>query len=189
VVRKVNGAIFVGFTVCNKLYSSAYVSWCGMALTATYIHFIYDNVHEIKYSIIASWKYRRFSCINIFSSNQTTCINSWIYKCPKRVPGHRRCPLFGKIWKNVKEKFLKACVSNFNLCGTPYAACVVLRPCRNSAVNAGFPLRWPGFAYGQHVGFVVDKAALGQVFSEYFSFPCQSFHRFLHYRNQPRLTQ
>jgi hypothetical protein len=27
------------------------------------------------------------------------------------------------------------------------------------------------------VGFVVDKVALGQVFSEYFSFPCQSsFH-------------
>jgi hypothetical protein len=26
------------------------------------------------------------------------------------------------------------------------------------------------------VGFVVDKAALGQVFSEYFGFPCQSFH-------------
>jgi hypothetical protein len=24
------------------------------------------------------------------------------------------------------------------------------------------------------VGFVVDKAALGQVFSEYFGFPCQS---------------
>jgi hypothetical protein len=29
------------------------------------------------------------------------------------------------------------------------------------------------------VGFVVDKAALGQVFSEYFDFPCQSsFHQF-----------
>jgi hypothetical protein len=28
------------------------------------------------------------------------------------------------------------------------------------------------------VGFVVDKAALGQVFSEYFGFPCQSFHQF-----------
>jgi hypothetical protein len=28
-----------------------------------------------------------------------------------------------------------------------------------------------------HVGFVVDKAALEQVFSEYFGFPCQfSFH-------------
>jgi hypothetical protein len=24
-----------------------------------------------------------------------------------------------------------------------------------------------------HVGFVVDKLALGQIFSEYFSFPCQ----------------
>jgi hypothetical protein len=31
------------------------------------------------------------------------------------------------------------------------------------------------------VGFVVDKVALGQVFSEYFGFPCQStFYQFLH---------
>jgi hypothetical protein len=30
------------------------------------------------------------------------------------------------------------------------------------------------------VGFVVDKVALGQDFSEYFGFPCQSlFHQFL----------
>jgi hypothetical protein len=29
-------------------------------------------------------------------------------------------------------------------------------------LDAGFPPRRPGFAYGQHVGFVVDKAALGQ---------------------------
>jgi hypothetical protein len=28
------------------------------------------------------------------------------------------------------------------------------------------------------MGFVVDKAVLGQVFSEYFGFPCQSFHQF-----------
>jgi hypothetical protein len=34
-------------------------------------------------------------------------------------------------------------------------------------LDAGFPPRRPGFAYGQHVGFVVDKAALGQVFSEF----------------------
>jgi uncharacterized Fe-S cluster-containing radical SAM superfamily protein len=27
-----------------------------------------------------------------------------------------------------------------------------------------------------HVGFVVDKAVLGEVVSEYFSFPCQAFH-------------
>jgi hypothetical protein len=32
-----------------------------------------------------------------------------------------------------------------------------------------------------HVGFVVDKMALGQVFCEYFGFPCQfSFHQLLH---------
>jgi hypothetical protein len=31
------------------------------------------------------------------------------------------------------------------------------------------------------VGFVVNQVALGQVFSEYFGFPCQfSFHRLLH---------
>jgi hypothetical protein len=31
-----------------------------------------------------------------------------------------------------------------------------------------------------HVGFVVDKVALGQIFSEYFGFSCQfSFHRLL----------
>jgi hypothetical protein len=31
------------------------------------------------------------------------------------------------------------------------------------------------------VGFVVDEVALGQVFSEYFGFPCEfSFHRLLH---------
>jgi hypothetical protein len=54
---------------------------------------------------------------------------------------------------------------------------------------AGFSPRRPGFASGQHVGFAVDKAAEGQVFSEYFGFPCQSFHQFLHHHNQPGLTQ
>jgi hypothetical protein len=39
------------------------------------------------------------------------------------------------------------------------------------------------------VGFVVDKAAQGQVFSEYFGFPCQSFHQFLHHHNHPGLAQ
>jgi hypothetical protein len=54
---------------------------------------------------------------------------------------------------------------------------------------AGFLPRRPGFASGQHVGFVLDKAALWQVFSEYFGFPCQSFHQFLHHNNHPRLSQ
>jgi hypothetical protein len=32
-----------------------------------------------------------------------------------------------------------------------------------------------------HVGFVMEKVALGQVCSEYFGFPCQfSFHQLLH---------
>jgi hypothetical protein len=56
-------------------------------------------------------------------------------------------------------------------------------------LDAGFPPRRPGFPYEQHVGFVVDKAALWQVFSEYFGFPCQSFHRFLHQHNHPGLAQ
>jgi hypothetical protein len=37
----------------------------------------------------------------------------------------------------------------------------------------GFPPQRPAFASRQHVGFVVDEAALGQVFSKYFGFPCQ----------------
>jgi hypothetical protein len=38
-------------------------------------------------------------------------------------------------------------------------------------------------------GFLVDKVALGQVFSEYFGFPCHSsFHQFLHNHNQHHLS-
>jgi hypothetical protein len=47
--------------------------------------------------------------------------------------------------------------------------------------------RRPGFdsASGQ-VGFVVNKVAPGQVFSEYFCFLCQSsFHQILHHHNHP----
>jgi hypothetical protein len=36
-----------------------------------------------------------------------------------------------------------------------------------------------------HMGFVVDKATLGQVLSEDFGFPCHSFHRLLHAHNHP----
>jgi hypothetical protein len=38
-------------------------------------------------------------------------------------------------------------------------------------------------------GCVVDKAALGKVFSEYFGFPCQSLHQFLHHHNHQGLAQ
>jgi hypothetical protein len=44
----------------------------------------------------------------------------------------------------------------------------------------------PGSRPGRHVVLMVDKAALGQVFSEYFCFPCQLlFHQFVHYHNHP----
>jgi hypothetical protein len=38
-------------------------------------------------------------------------------------------------------------------------------------VVPGFPPRRPGFASGKHVGFVMDKATLEQVFPEYLGFP------------------
>jgi hypothetical protein len=51
-----------------------------------------------------------------------------------------------------------------------------------SRLVAGFPPRRPWFELGSgHVEILVDKVALGQIFSEYFGFPCQSlFHQFLH---------
>jgi hypothetical protein len=47
---------------------------------------------------------------------------------------------------------------------------------------AGFPPRWSGFEpRSRHVRFVVDKDALGKIFSEYLGFPRPfSFHRLLH---------
>jgi hypothetical protein len=43
---------------------------------------------------------------------------------------------------------------------------------------AGFPMRRPGLEPRQgYVGFMVEKAAMGKLFSEYFGFYCQSFHR------------
>jgi hypothetical protein len=40
------------------------------------------------------------------------------------------------------------------------------------------------------VGFVVDKVALGQIFSEYFVFPSQSsFHQIIHHHNHQGQVQ
>jgi hypothetical protein len=42
----------------------------------------------------------------------------------------------------------------------------------------------------EQVGFVMDKVALGQVFSKYFDFSCQSsFRQVLHHHNHQGLTQ
>jgi hypothetical protein len=59
------------------------------------------------------------------------------------------------------------------------------------AVSRWLPTPAAGFKPGSgQVGFVVDKVALGQVFSEYFGFPCQySFHQILHHHNHPGQVQ
>jgi hypothetical protein len=63
---------------------------------------------------------------------------------------------------------------------------------RNGRAIAQAVSRWlPGFEpeSGQ-VEFVVDKVALGQVFSENFGLPCQfSFHQILHPHYHPRQVQ
>jgi hypothetical protein len=46
-------------------------------------------------------------------------------------------------------------------------------------------------AWTSHMGFVVGKAALGQVFLEHFGFPCKVFYRLLHinHNHHPGLVQ
>jgi hypothetical protein len=51
---------------------------------------------------------------------------------------------------------------------------------------AGFPLRRPEFGCSSgHVGFLVDKVALGQVSSYYLGYSCQLFHKLLHTHRHP----
>jgi hypothetical protein len=49
------------------------------------------------------------------------------------------------------------------------------------SIVTGFPPHWPVFdPRSRHVGFLVNKVALGQILSEYLGFPCQfSFHPLL----------
>jgi hypothetical protein len=57
------------------------------------------------------------------------------------------------------------------------------------AVSRWLPTAAARVRFGAACGYMVVKAALGQVFSEYFGFPCQSFHQFLHHHNHPGLAQ
>jgi hypothetical protein len=55
---------------------------------------------------------------------------------------------------------------------------------------AGFPTQRSGFEPGSgHVGFMVDKAAMGQVLLRVLRFPCQSSHRLLHTHHHTGLVQ
>jgi hypothetical protein len=79
--------------------------------------------------------------------------------------------------------------------GIPYPQFKIRKKLQGAAPElrrlvADFPPRRPGFNAGSgKVGFVVDKVAPGQVFSEYFGFPCHSFHQILHLHNHPGQVQ
>jgi hypothetical protein len=63
-----------------------------------------------------------------------------------------------KIYKTIiLPLFLYGCETLFLTLWKDYMAVPKLK-----RLDAGFPPRRPGFASGQHVGFVVDKASLGQ---------------------------
>jgi hypothetical protein len=124
---------------------------------------------------------------NTVKQNRQYCVNIRFYWRLVATP-HVSTLFLGHLqaYKNISISFWIVCLINMN------SYCVFSSQVGRAIaqwLDAGFPLRWPGFVYGQHVGFVVDKAALGQVFSEFFVFRCQSFHRFLHYHNHPGLTQ
>jgi hypothetical protein len=71
-----------------------------------------------------------------------------------------------------------------------YAVTIPLAAPQVNRLVAGFPPRRPGCNLGSgQVGFVVDKVAPGQVFSEYFGFPCHSFHKILHPHNHTGQVQ
>jgi hypothetical protein len=73
-----------------------------------------------------------------------------------------------------------------NHCTTVQAGSVITQAVSRWLPTAAARVR----ALSGHMGFVVDKEALGQVFSEYFCFPCQSsFHQILHPHNHPGQVQ
>jgi hypothetical protein len=66
----------------------------------------------------------------------------------------------------------------------------VLKQGHAVAVSRWLPIVATRVRVQADMGFVVDKEAMGQVFSEYFGFPCQSsFHQFLDHHNLPGLAQ
>jgi hypothetical protein len=82
-------------------------------------------------------------------------------------------------------------VSLFNSYCQEFSECISVGRAVAEAVSRWLPTTAARVRVrAEHVGFVVDKEALGQVFSEYFSFPFQSsFHQFLHHHNHPGLAQ
>jgi hypothetical protein len=92
----------------------------------------------------------------------------------------------------VRDRQLMSCISiAVYVCIISKDKSAVLGRAVAQAVNRWFPTAAARVrARADRVGFVVDKVALGQDFSEYFGFPCQSsYHQFLPRHNQPGLAQ
>jgi hypothetical protein len=80
----------------------------------------------------------------------------------------------GPFFRSLSQDFLRIS----HLCHVRYKVSLEAVPYLRKLV-AGFPLRRPEFE--PRSGHVAGRVALGQFFSEYFSFPSQfSFHRLLH---------
>jgi hypothetical protein len=99
-------------------------------------------------------------------------------ECSNMQASCRICTLISFTCERRAKTSQPACMLHIQGWAAPYLKRLV----------AGFPPRRPGFDPGSgQVEFVVDKMALGQVFPEYFGFPCQSsFHQLLH--NRPHLS-
>jgi hypothetical protein len=104
-------------------------------------------------------------CNNLFCHNSIfvhTCQTSWRY-----APGNHN--IHTDCCENLKYHILRDWPSNSTEHSPSWVTfiCWVSQEIGRTVaqrLEAGFPPRRPGFSYGQHVGFLVDKAALGQVF-------------------------
>jgi hypothetical protein len=130
-----------------------------------------------------------------FVTLKTTTANAFYDNFPSieflpRLPGHRWWRLISDMDQGlpgrcgVEKKYFPSMKSNPS-CPACSIVTILTELCNFDnclkRLITGSPPRWPGFERGSgHVGFVVDKAALRQFFSECFGFPYQSCHQLLH---------
>jgi hypothetical protein len=112
--------------------------------------------------------------------NSLILLTTYLYYPIQSVPGGK-CICTCVLFRTVSEIEIFHCTVHYT--GTPRSTQTSNTPCGRTiaqAVSSWLPTAAPGFELGSgQMGFVVDKVALGQVFSEYFGFPCQSsFHQF-----------
>jgi hypothetical protein len=118
--------------------------------------------------------------------------------CPVHTPFPSICHEYGLLCQAVspgggETNFNIICnpiISSTKVCNPQISSssinyCVIITVSRDRIVGiATTSVAVRVHIQAEHVGLVVNRVALGQVFSEYFGFPCQSpFHQFLHHHN------